>query len=284
MFKFFKYKAVKFLEKIPIVQILIYNNLRYFKFLFPHDKDYLALRILFNKNEKRTFVDIGGNIGLSTIGFRELGFKNNQILIFEPDKLLIKKYLNNLKKYYSNLKIFPFGLSNKNEFKNLYKAHYHNLFIHFNNSFSKNYIINKIKNNYPNKYKQFKYKHNKYELKKFDDIKYKKKICFIKIDVEGYDHFVIEGMKKFLKKNKPIFLIEFNKSNFLRIWKNLKKNYYCYSFQFDKNNFKKLYNKHFNNLMNGKILDKNYSKNSINLFFIPKNLKKKYLKKSGYFF
>ena len=45
-------------------------------------------------------------------------------------------------------------------------------------------------------------------------------------------------------------------------------------FQFDKNNFKKLYNKHFNNLMNGKILDKDYSKNSINLFFIPKNLKK----------
>ena len=143
MFKFFKYKAVKFLEKIPIVQMLIYNNLKYFKFLFPHDKDYLALRILFNKNEKRTFVDVGGNIGLSTIGFRELGFKNNQILIFEPDKLLIKKYLNNLKKYYSNLKILSFGLSNKNEFKNLYKAHYKNLFIHFNNSFSKNYIINK---------------------------------------------------------------------------------------------------------------------------------------------
>ena len=78
MFKFFKYKAIKFLEKIPIVQILIYNNLRYFKFLFPHDKDYLALTILFNQNEKRTFVDVGGNIGLSTIGFRELGFKNNR--------------------------------------------------------------------------------------------------------------------------------------------------------------------------------------------------------------
>jgi len=84
-----------------------------------------------------------------------------------------------------------------------------------------------------------------------------------------------------LRKHSNLFSF---RSNFLRIWKNLKKNYFCYLFQFDKNNFKKLYNKHFNNLMNGKILDKNYSKNSINLFFIPKNLKKKYLKNSGYFF
>ena len=28
----------------------------------------------------RDFIDVGGNIGLSTIGFRELGFKNNKII------------------------------------------------------------------------------------------------------------------------------------------------------------------------------------------------------------
>ena len=63
MFKFIKHRLVRLLEKIPIIQIFIYNNLRYFKFLFPHDKDYYALKLIFNMKEKRTFLDIGGNIG-----------------------------------------------------------------------------------------------------------------------------------------------------------------------------------------------------------------------------
>ena len=205
MFGKFKYAAVKFFEKIPFIQFFIYNNLQYFKFLFPHDKDYLGIKILFNQNEKRTFIDIGGNIGLSTIGFRELGFKNN----------------------------------------------------------------------YPHIYKKIQFKVVKYKLKKFDDIIYNKEICFIKIDVEGYEHLVIQGMKRFLKENKPIFLIEFNKSNFLKTWKQLKRNYYCYFFLLDKNNFIKISKFHINRLMKTEILDRKYTKNSINLFFIPKNFKKK---------
>ena len=39
--------------------MLVYNNLIFFKFLLPQEKDYLALKILFHKNEKRTFVDVG---------------------------------------------------------------------------------------------------------------------------------------------------------------------------------------------------------------------------------
>ncbi len=112
-----KYRVVKFIEKIPFLQIFIYNNLNKFKFLFPHDKDYLGLKLLFKNNEKRDFIDVGGNIGLSTIGFRELGFKRNKILIFEPDIFLIKNYLSKIKILYEKIFIFKFGLSNKNEKK-----------------------------------------------------------------------------------------------------------------------------------------------------------------------
>ena len=73
-----KHQIIKTIEKFPLIQIFIYNNLQYFSFLFPHDKDYYALNILFKKNEKRTFIDVGGNIGLSTIGFRELGFRKKR--------------------------------------------------------------------------------------------------------------------------------------------------------------------------------------------------------------
>tara|TARA_B100000900_G_scaffold384490_1_gene373358 strand:+ start:580 stop:1413 length:834 start_codon:yes stop_codon:yes gene_type:complete len=274
MFNKAKYSLVKFLEKIPSLQMLIYNNLILFKFLLPQDKDYLALKILFQKDERDTFVDIGGNIGLSTASFREIGFRNNEILIFEPDKFLINNYLLKIKKYYKNLKIFPIGLSNKKEQKTLYKASYKNLSIHLNNSFSKNYILEKIKNNYPNKYKKFTYKKKKYRLNKFDNINYNKKISFIKIDVEGFDHLVIKGMQKFLKKNKPVFLIEFNRSNFYIIWEILNKDYNCFSYNIDKNILKRLTNNNIIRLIKGKVYDRKYNKNSINLFLIPKNYKK----------
>ncbi len=275
MFRSLKYSIVKYLEKNPYLQMLIYNNLFFFKFLLPQDKDYLGLKLLVSKNEERSFVDIGGNIGLSTASFREMGFYKNQILIFEPDKFLIKKYLLKLKNYYNDIKIFSFGLSNKNEFKILYQANYKNLSIHLNNSFSKDYILKKIKNNYPDKFDHFKYNKKKFEVKKFDNIRYKKKICFIKIDVEGLDHLVIRGMRNFLKKNKPVFLIEFNQSNFSIIWNLLKKNYACYLYNIDKNCFKNLPDYKIKKLINGHIFDKKYYKNSINLFLIPKNLKVK---------
>ena len=113
-----KHRLIKVIEKIPLLQVFIYNNLQYFKFLFPHDKDYYALKILFKKNETRTFLDIGGYIGLSTIGFRELGFLKNKIIMFEPDKFLLDKYVSKVTKNYSNIKVYPFGLSDKSQKKN----------------------------------------------------------------------------------------------------------------------------------------------------------------------
>ena len=264
-----KYQLIKFIEKLPLVQIFIYNNLDKFKFLFPHDKDYFALKLLFKNNEKRDFIDIGGNIGLSTIGFRELGYKDNKILVFEPDKFLIKKYLNKVKYIYQNIKIYSFGLSNKNVNQNLYKAFYKDHHFHFNNSFSKEYIKKKIKSNYANEYKKFKYESKKYSLKKFDDIKINTNACFIKIDVEGLDHLVIYGMKKFIKTKKPVILVEYNQSNFNKIYTFLKSSYNCYQYNFEKNKLKKL-TFELNKLKKGIILEKRFKKNSVNIFFISK--------------
>ena len=271
---FLKYKLIKFIEKQPLLQIFIYNNLEKFKFLFPHDKDYFALKLIFQKDEKRDFLDVGGNIGLSSIGFRELGFKDNRILIFEPDINLINKYLKKIKKLYRNIKIFSFGLSNTDTKMKLYKAFYKNKHFHFNNSFSKKYIINKIKDNYPENFKKFKYQSFIYSLKRFDKLNIKSNACFVKIDVEGLDHLVIYGMINFIKKNKPVLLIEYNQINFSNIYNSLKNFYDCYLYDFEKNKLKKL-TKEIKLLKKGKILEKKYKKNSVNIFFINKYVAKK---------
>ena len=78
-------------------------------------------------------------------------------------------------------------------------------------------------------------------FKPLDDYKFKP--FFIKIDTEGSEHLVLEGLKKTLKKYKPVVMIEKNDINFFLIKKKLKKiNYEIYSFRkekLDKYYFKK---------------------------------------------
>ncbi len=92
-----KYYIVRLIEKIPFIQIFIYNFISYFHFLFPHEKDYYGLKQLVDIKNKKDFIDVGGNIGLSSIGFRQLGF-NNKIIIFEPDQDYCYNKLFKLKK------------------------------------------------------------------------------------------------------------------------------------------------------------------------------------------
>ena len=79
------------MEKKPYLQILFYNKLLFFKFSFRQYKDYLGLKLLLDKKEKVTFVDIGDNKSLFITSFREMGFEKNQILVFKPDIFLIPK-------------------------------------------------------------------------------------------------------------------------------------------------------------------------------------------------
>ena len=267
MIVYLKHQLVKVIEKIPLLQIFIYNNLEIFDFLLPHDKDYYALKLLFSVNERRSFLDIGGNIGLSSIGFRKLGYKNT-IHIFEPDKKLVSRNLLKIKKKYKNIKIHSVGLSNKNSFQNLYKAYYKNIYFHFNNSFDQKYIKQKLYENYGDKSKKFLIKSKKLSLKKFDNMQISDRVCFIKIDVEGLDHKVLYGMKNCIKKFLPVILVEYNYSNFSKIQNFLKKKYDCYFYDFQNNKLKKLSVHLIQKLKNGKILENIFKKNSVNLFFI----------------
>ena len=41
------HELIKIIEKILLIEIFVYNNIKYFKFLFTHEKDYFALKILY---------------------------------------------------------------------------------------------------------------------------------------------------------------------------------------------------------------------------------------------
>ena len=83
-------------------------------------------------------------------------------------------------------------------------------------------------------------------------------------------------MKNFFKNNNPVVLVEYNKCNFLKIYKFLKNKYDYFFYNFDKNELQILKISDILKLIRGEILENKYKKNSVNIFFINKTKKKLY--------
>lgn len=263
-----KYMIVRLIEKIPFIQILIYNFISNFHFFFPHEKDYYGLKKLINIENKNHFIDVGGNIGLSIIGFRQLGFKN-KIIVFEPDVNFCIKKLIKLKKKISNIKLYKFGLSDKNEVKKFYQAYFFGIKMHFLSSFDKSYLLNSINEGYRFFKFFFVIKTQNLILKRFDKLILNTNPVFIKIDVEGFDHKVINGMIRTIKRYKPILLVELNKENFNEIYKTLSFGYEPYTFDYLKSKFNKIKKKEIIKITKNSNRKLNLS-SSRNVYFIPK--------------
>ena len=84
-----KYRLVKFIEQLPFLQIFIYNNLSKFKFLFPHDKDYLALKLIFKPDEKRDFIDVGFNADIPNNVIQTVGYMSDYEKLTQAKELLV---------------------------------------------------------------------------------------------------------------------------------------------------------------------------------------------------
>jgi FkbM family methyltransferase len=176
------------------------------------------------KKKNIIYVDIGTNEG-NFLDFLSSFCNFKKIICFEPIKELTDKI--DIKKYSNKILIYNMALSNKNSIKNFYQ-----------------YDISSQSSLYQqnNLFKSLKKLKKKFKVKtiKFDDkFKNYKNIDFCKIDVQGEEWNVLQGMKKSLI-NKKIKLIKIeisfieryrgSKSNFLSIINYLSKfGYYLIS-------------------------------------------------------
>ena len=232
-FELLKYKLIRYIESNYKINLLIYNNIHLFKFLLPHEKDYYGMRLVCKNNPKDIILDIGASLGISSLGFIKLGFKN-KIYAFEPNYILYKKYLTKNLKKYKNINTKNIALGSTNKTKTMYMPFYNSNCIHYFCSFDKKYLINSIKITFPNLIKNLKIQKKRITCRKFDDLKLKLKPKFVKIDTEGFDEYVLRGMKKTIKKYKPVFLVEYNKEYFNNI-KTILKDYLPYIYDLKKN-------------------------------------------------
>ena len=153
------------------------------------------LHILSKKINSEILIDIGANIGFYSILFSD---RFDQIYSFEPNernfKVLKKNIENNKLK---NIQIFNFGLGENEE-----------VLIGNSNTKGELFQTSGFAINKDNK------KGERVSVKKGDDfLHFKDKTITIKIDVEGFELFVLKGLKSTLVNNWCILQIEIWEKN-----------------------------------------------------------------------
>ena len=239
-----------FIEKYIRKFVIIYYFIRNIAIKFNiFEEDFKILKEIFN-NKKINIIDIGASDGISANFFlKNLNVKN--IYCYEPHALFIKK-LKKLKKKYSNIRVYNYGLSTINKKTIVYvpKIFFLNkmLYLYTYTFYDLVELKKQIKLDFIN-HKKILIEKIILKLKKFKIIN--DKIDLIKVDVNGYEYEIIKCLKKQIVKDLPLIVIE-NNNEFKKI-----SNY------LEKFGYKKYYNN------NGK-LKKYTNQNVLDIFFLIK--------------
>jgi len=182
-----------------------------------HEIDYFIV----SKLSIRTYVDVGANVGRY---INLLKSNTINIVAFEPLKYLFK--ILRLIFRHKRIKLFNYALGNNNmnsviNYSKVFNEHQEELL----SSMSEASVNNRFKYNKTERIKIIK---GDVILRKYSNVD------LIKIDTEGYEFKVVQGLRETIKKNFPILLIEIEKRhsrNFLRTFLFLTKInyniYYC---------------------------------------------------------
>ena len=201
----------------------------------------------FNKKNKIIFWDIGGNIGLYSI-YAALKHSNIEIITFEPSTTNLRVLSRNIfiNKLEDKIKICQLPLTNK-----------HNCFLLMKESgFEEGGALNSFGENYDYNGEKFisnhQYKILGTSINYILDNNILEIPNYIKIDVDGIEHFILEGGSKYLKhpsiKSLSVeinenFFEQFNSVNHI-----MKKNHFLFkhkkksSFLNNDNKFDKTFN------------------------------------------
>jgi FkbM family methyltransferase len=150
------------------------------------------IRLLLPRS-KGCFLDVGVNIGQTLLklksidrNFEYLGLEPNPVCVYYAERFI---HLNQ----FPNTKIIPTGVSNVNEVVTL--KYYSNDFTDSSASIIDNFRLNVLKEKHV-------------IVLNSDVINFKNKISIVKIDVEGAELKVIEGIYKIISRDRPYIIIE----------------------------------------------------------------------------
>jgi FkbM family methyltransferase len=132
-------------------------------------------------------VDVGANIGFYTVLFSKLVGRSGKVYAFEPDKKNFK-FLQSVCKNLQNTILINKAVGDKTGSIRLYESN----------------LLNVDHVTYKSSEKRGSYPVDSVTL---DDYFKNKKIDFVKIDTQGFEYQVLNGMKDLIKKNKKISIL-----------------------------------------------------------------------------
>jgi len=185
-----KFPATKFKYSNIILQTRP-NTIDFWACLESYEPDltYFLRKVL--ENQKGTFIDVGGHIGRFTTLMAKQRW---DVISFEPVKTNYEALKNNLaiNECETFAETYNLGLGNQSSAQTIY----------FNPKEMGEASL--IQNNG---------KTSKDEIKivRFDELMKRREfedLCIVKIDVEGHENNVVEGMSEFIENHRPLLIIE----------------------------------------------------------------------------
>lgn len=179
------------LYKDSVLSRLIYDGFE------KEETDYLTSIL----SEGDTFIDVGANIGLFSLIASKIVGNNGLVICFEPSPITFNRLVENVKlNNLKNIDLRNIGLSNVKDELTFYMSD--NGYDAWN-SFAPS-EDNKLENSI-----QVLVSTLDAELQNVE----KSKIKLIKIDVEGWEKFVLKGGSEFFANYSPIVMVEFTEEN-----------------------------------------------------------------------
>lgn len=191
-----------------------YFEFRLHQVVFNLYEDSVLSRIIYNGFEEQEinfitttlkpddiFLDVGSNIGLFSLIASNIVGEKGKVICFEPSPVTYKRLLENIKlNNFTNIDSRNIGLSDNTGLMTFYTSkNGHDAWDSFAPS-ADNKLENSIDVNVSTLDN---------ELDTID----KTRISLVKIDVEGWEKFVLKGGETFLKTNSPAVMVEFTEQN-----------------------------------------------------------------------
>ncbi|RXJ45394.1 FkbM family methyltransferase [Gelidibacter gilvus] len=190
-FKFELHNIFMNLYKDSILSRIIYNGF---------EKDEIDF-IMSTLKKDDIFIDIGSNIGLFSLIASHIVGEKGKVICFEPSPVTFERLKENVKlNNFDNIDCRNIGLSNKKDELSFYiSENGHDAW----NSFAPS-TDNKLEDAIMVQVSTL-----DHELRKID----KEQISLVKIDVEGWEKFVLSGGIEFFTKYNPVVMVEFTEEN-----------------------------------------------------------------------
>ena len=174
-----------------------------------HDPDFLFFKNCTGVRPNDQFIDIGGNYGQSALSYA-IQDRRREILSFEPNKTL-EPYLRTVRRLLGKrYRYFLVGVGDKSSLRDLFVPKLNKVMLTGEASFDQEEVLSAmVRERIGLSYSLSK---SECKIERFDDLVelYKLKPFIIKIDIQGYEPFALQGMTDTLEKFQPIFMLERN--------------------------------------------------------------------------